>query len=120
VVHIGVDTTGIGYGVYELIQKFFPMVMPIHYNPHMKNKMVIKAINVISNNRFEYDEDSVTIASSFINIRKKIAGDQISYATNRTVATGHADIAWAIMHAMVYEPLTGGMDSTKTTIGLAA
>jgi uncharacterized protein YjcR len=120
VVHIGVDTTGIGYGVYELIQKFFPMVMPIHYNPMMKNKMVIKAINVISNKRFEYDEDSVSIASSFINIRKKVAGDQISYATNRTAATGHADIAWAIMHGMVYEPLTGGMDSIQTTIGLAA
>jgi len=120
VVHIGVDTTGIGYGVYELIQKFFPMVMPIHYNPHMKNKMVIKAINVISNKRFAYDEDSVSIASSFINIRKKVAGDQISYATNRTASTGHADIAWAIMHGMLYEPLTGGMDSIKTTIGLAA
>jgi len=74
VVHIGVDTTGmgLGLGVFELIQKFFPLAMPIHYNPHNKNKMVIKALNVIGKKRFEYDEDSVMIASSFINIRKKL------------------------------------------------
>ena len=55
-----------------------------------------------------------------MNIRKKVSGDQISYATNRTASTGHADIAWAIMHAMIYEPLTGGMDTIRTSIGLAA
>ncbi len=120
VVHIGVDTTGIGLGVFELIQKFFAMAMPIYYNPLMKNRLVQKAINIIANRRLEFDEESVGIASSFINIRKKVVGDQISYATNRTAATGHADIAWAIMHALIYEPLSGGIDSTRTSIGLAA
>lgn len=120
VVHIGVDTTGMGLGVFELIQKFFPLAMPIHYNPHNKNKMVIKALNVIGKKRFEFDEGSVMVASSFINIRKKVVGDQISYATNRTAATGHADIAWAIMHAMIYEPLSGDSSSTRTSIGLDA
>ncbi|MDO6426227.1 terminase family protein [Thalassotalea sp. 1_MG-2023] len=120
VVHIGVDTTGIGLGVFELIQKFFPMAMPIHYNPIMKNRLVQKAINVIANKRLEFDEESVGIASSFINIRKKVVGDQITYATNRTASTGHADIAWAIMHALIYEPLSGGIDSTRTSIGIAA
>ncbi|WP_067042879.1 terminase large subunit domain-containing protein [Moritella sp. JT01] len=120
VVHIGVDTTGMGLGVFELIQKFFPLAMPIHYNPHNKNKMVIKALNVIGKKRFEFDENSVMVASSFINIRKKVVGDQISYATNRTAATGHADIAWAIMHAMIYEPLSGDSSSTRTSIGLDA
>jgi len=116
--HIGVDTTGIGYGVFELIQKFYPMAMPIHYNPIIKNKLVLKASNVINNKRFEFDEGAVTVAASFINIRKKVVGDQITYATNRTAATGHADIAWAIMHAMIYEPLNGDSHSSQTTIGL--
>ncbi|SHO21084.1 Putative bacteriophage terminase, ATPase subunit [Moritella viscosa] len=106
--------------MFELIQKFFPLAMPIHYNPHNKNKMVIKALNVIGKKRFEFDENSVMVASSFINIRKKVVGDQISYATNRTAATGHADIAWAIMHAMIYEPLSGDSSSTRTSIGLDA
>ena len=82
--------------------------------------MVIKALNVIGKKRFEFDEGSVMVASSFINIRKKVVGDQISYATNRTAATGHADIAWAIMHAMIYEPLSGDSSSTRTSIGLDA
>jgi len=120
VVHIGVDTTGIGYGVFELIQKFYPMAMAIHYNPYIKNKMVLKALNVIGKKRLEFDEDAVSVASSFINIRKKVVGDQISYATNRTAATGHADIAWAIMHAMIYEPLSGDASSNQTSIGLDA
>ncbi|PAJ72252.1 terminase [Pseudoalteromonas sp. NBT06-2] len=116
--HIGVDTTGIGYGVFDLIQNFYPMAMPIHYNPIIKNKLVIKASNVINNKRFEFDEAAVTVAASFINIRKKVVGDQITYATNRTASTGHADIAWAIMHAMIYEPLSGDSHSSQTTIGL--
>ncbi|WP_299002331.1 terminase family protein [uncultured Shewanella sp.] len=118
--HIGVDTTGIGYGVFELIQKFYPMAMPLHYNPMVKNKLVIKAVNVINNKRFEFDENAPTVAASFLNIRKKVVGDQISYATNRTASTGHADIAWAIMHAMIYEPLSGDSMSSQTSIGIAA
>ena len=82
--------------------------------------MVIKALNVIGKKRLEFDEDAVSIASSFINIRKKVVGDQISYATNRTAATGHADIAWAIMHAMIFEPLSGDASSNQTSIGLDA
>lgn len=120
VVHIGVDTTGIGYGVYELIQKFFPMAMSIHYNPTIKNKLVIKALNVISKCRFEYDQDAMHIAASFMNIRKKITGDGITYATNRTASTGHADIAWAIMHAMIHEDLAGDNEALQTSIGFAA
>ena len=120
VVHIGVDTTGIGLGVFELIQKFFPLAMAIHYNQYLKNRMVIKAINVINKRRFEYDEDSRAIASSFINIRKKVTGDNVTYATNRTASTGHADIAWAIMHALIFEPLTGGIGAHETSIAIAA
>jgi len=118
--HIGVDTTGIGYGVWEMITKFYPNAEPIHYNPIIKNQLVIKAINVIKNRRFEFDQDAVNIASSFINIRRKVVGDQITYATNRTATTGHADIAWAIMHAMKFEPLDGNAHSRQTSVGIAA
>jgi uncharacterized protein YjcR len=120
VVHIGVDTTGIGLGVFELIENFFPQAMPLHYNPTLKNRLVQKAINIIHNKRIEFDQESVGIASSFINIRKKVVGDNITYATNRTASTGHADIAWAIMHGLIYEPLSGGMNGSQTSIGIAA
>ncbi len=120
VVHIGVDTTGIGLGVFELIENFFPQAMPLHYNPTLKNRLVQKAINIIHNKRIEFDQESVGIASSFINIRKKVVGDNITYATNRTASTGHADIAWAIMHGLIYEPLSGGVNGSQTSIGIAA
>ncbi|WP_018692510.1 terminase large subunit domain-containing protein [Algicola sagamiensis] len=118
--HIGVDVTGIGAGVFELIQEFFPNTMPIHYNPELKNRLVIKAQQVINSGRFEFDSDSVNVCASFMNIRKKVLGDKITYATNRTASTGHADIAWSIMHAMIYEPLSGDTTSKRTTIGIAA
>lgn len=120
VVHIGVDTTGIGLGVFELIEKFFPLAMPLHYNPMLKNKLVIKAINVIDHGRFEFDNTNPTVAASFMNIRKKVVGDQITYAANRTASTGHADEAWAIMHALIYEPLYVDTSNEQTTIEFAA
>jgi len=120
VVHIGVDTTGIGLGVFELIQKFFPQAMPLHYNPILKNRLVQKAINVIANKRLEFDHNPSAIASGFINIRKKVSGDVVSYVSNRTASVGHADIAWAIMHALFYEPLSGGMEGISTTVAIAA
>jgi hypothetical protein len=120
VVHIGIDTTGIGYGLYDLVSKFFPMVMPLHYNPLLKTQLVLKAMNVIKNKRLEFDEHATAIGSSFINIRKKVTGDKITYATNRTAEIGHADLAWAIMHALIYEPLSGGINSLETTVDIAA
>ncbi|WP_151173461.1 terminase large subunit domain-containing protein [Pseudoalteromonas ruthenica] len=118
--HIGVDTTGIGYGVWEMITKFYPQAEPIYYNPQIKARMVMKALNVIKNGRFEYDKDAVAVASSFINIRKKVVGDQVTYASNRSAEIGHADIAWAIMHAMIFEPLDGNSSSRQTSVGIAA
>ena len=104
----------------EMITKFYPQAEPIYYNPQIKARMVMKALNVIKNGRFEYDKDAVTVASSFINIRKKVVGDQITYASNRSAEIGHADIAWAIMHAMIFEPLDGNTANRRTSVGIAA
>jgi hypothetical protein len=32
-------------------------------------------------------------------------GGQITYAANRNNTTGHADKAWAVMHALAYEDI---------------
>ncbi|TMO97556.1 terminase large subunit domain-containing protein [Pseudoalteromonas ruthenica] len=118
--HIGVDTTGIGSGVFEMIQEFFPMAMPLHYNPALKTRLVIKAQQVIGSKRFEFDKKAVPVTSSFMNVRKKVVGDNVTYASNRSATTGHADLAWAIMHALIYEPLTGNTNNRQTTVGIAA
>ncbi len=116
--HIAIDTSGIGYGVYELVKKFFPAVTAIQYSLEVKTKLVLKARQIISRRRLEFDAGQTDIAMAFMTIHQTTTqSGMITYAASRTSETGHADIAWALMHALHKEPLTtsdqtgGGTDS---------
>jgi uncharacterized protein YjcR len=114
VVHLGIDTTGIGYGVYEKVVDFYPQATPIHYSMDMKNQLVVKALDVINTGRFQYLVGDNEITRAFLMITKTTTNSgQITYASSRNVEAGHADIAWAIMHALVYEPINN--DGRKST-----
>jgi uncharacterized protein YjcR len=115
VIHIGIDVSGMGWGVYELVQGFYPGVMPITYSVQQKTQLVVKALDVIQPPpRLEYDAGDKAITQAFLMIRQTTSDSgQITYAAARSGETGHADVAWAIMHAMIYEPLnTGGTGTT--------
>jgi uncharacterized protein YjcR len=113
--HIGIDTTGIGHGVFELVQDWYPLATPIHYSMEMKTKLVVKALDVIENRRFKYKAGDHEITRAFLMITKTTTGSGlITYASSRSVESGHADIAWAIMHALIYEPINN--DGRKTTV----
>ncbi|MBJ2480149.1 oxidoreductase, partial [Salmonella enterica subsp. enterica serovar Derby] len=43
VTYIGIDSTGVGHGVYENVKAFFPAVREFVYNPNVKNALVLKA-----------------------------------------------------------------------------
>lgn len=106
VVFMGIDCTGPGNGVFEMVQNFFPRATPIHYGLDTKTKLVLKAQDVIEHGRIEWDAEHTDIPQSFLQITQTSTGnDQITYAANRTRDTGHADKAWAIMHALSNEPL---------------
>lgn len=109
VAHIAIDTTGIGQAVYELVKKFFPAVKGINYSIEVKQQLVFKALSVINNGRMEFDASWVDLAHSFIAIKKVLtpSGNAVTYSAGRTEATGHADLAWATMHALMFEPLEG-------------
>ncbi|WP_224798158.1 terminase ATPase subunit family protein [Idiomarina abyssalis] len=115
VTYIGIDITGIGEGVFQLVKQFFPQVTPFQYSPVVKGRLVMKAHDVISKGRLEYDAGSSDIAQSFISIRKSItaSGRAPTYETGRTKEASHGDLAWATMHALHNEPLegTGGSKS---------
>lgn len=114
VVHLGIDTTGIGYGVYEKVVDFYPMAKPINYSLDMKNQLVVKALDVINTGRFQYLAGDNEITRAFLMITKTTTNSgQITYASSRNVEAGHADIAWAIMHALIYEPINN--DGRKAT-----
>lgn len=109
VTYIGIDVTGIGQGVYQLVKQFFPNATPFSYSPDVKVRLVLKAKDVISKGRLEFDAGWTDMAQSFMAIRKTItaSGRQITFEASRSEDISHADLAWATMHALANEPLEG-------------
>lgn len=106
---IGIDTTGLGQGVYQLVAKFFPAAKAINYSVEVKTRLVLKAKSVISKRRLEFDAGWVDLAQAFLAIRRTLtaSGRNVTYDAGRNEETGHADLAWACMHALDNEPLEG-------------
>jgi uncharacterized protein YjcR len=104
--HIGIDVTGVGMAVGESVRAFFAAVHTINYSLETKAALVQKAQDIISGHRFEYDAVHTDVAQSFMMIKQGITPNgQVTYKADRTEATGHADVAFAIMHAFIKEPL---------------
>lgn len=109
VTYIGIDTTGIGQGVFQLVKQFFPGARSFNYSPEVKMRLVMKAMDVISKGRMEFDAGWSDVAASFMAIKKTTtpSGRQITFEAGRSAETSHADLAWATMHALSNEPLEG-------------
>lgn len=106
--YIGIDTTGIGEGVYQNVKPFYPAVTSIQYNPSVKIQMVMKALDVMNKGRLEFDSGWNDLAAAFMSIRRGVtAGKMPTFEASRSEETSHADIAWATMHALLHEPLAG-------------
>ena len=116
VTYIGIDVTGIGEGVYQLVKQFFPAVRSFQYSPVVKGQLVMKTYDVISKGRLEFDAGWTDLAQAFMSIRKTMtaSGRMPTYESSRSDEISHADIAWAAMHALVNEPLEG---ATTTNSG---
>lgn len=109
VTYIGIDATGVGAGVFQLVKQFFPATRGIAYSLDVKNRLVLKAKDVITSGRLEFDAGWTDLAQAFMAIRKTMtaSGRQTTFEAGRTEETGHADLAWATMHALDNEPLEG-------------
>lgn len=108
VTYIGVDTTGIGSGVSESISTLYPREFhAIHYSVSSKTRLVLKMIDVIEGRRIEWDSGKKDISMSCLAIRRTVtdSGGAITFKASRDNATGHADIFFAIAHAVINEPL---------------
>lgn len=113
VTKIAIDTTGAGNAVLQLVREWFPLVTAINYSPIIKGQMVLKAKNVITSNRLEFDAGWRDMAAAFMAIRPKITKQGVTYEAHRGGGIGHADLAWAVMNALFFEPL----DSSKPADG---
>jgi uncharacterized protein YjcR len=109
VTYIGIDTTGIGSAVAQLVRQFFPGLTTFSYSPEVKTRLVMKAWDVVSKGRLEFDAGWTDMAQSLMAIRKTVTpgGRQFTYSAGRNDNTGHADLAWALFHALHNEPLEG-------------
>lgn len=118
VTYIGIDSTGVGHGVYENVKAFFPAVREFVYNPNVKNALVLKAYDIISHRRLEFDAGHTDIAQSFMAIRRATtaSGNRPTYEASRSEEASHADLAWATMHALFNEPLQGEAANTSNIV----
>ncbi|WP_293935552.1 terminase ATPase subunit family protein [Iodobacter sp.] len=116
VAYIGIDTTGIGQGVYQLVKQFYPAAKAINYSVEMKGRLVMKAQDVIRKGRLEFDAGWTDLAAAFMAIQKTMtaSGRQVTYSASRSEEVSHADLAWACMHALLNEPLEGSTSTNSS------
>lgn len=109
VTYIGLDVTGMGTGVAQLVRQFFPQLTTFSYSPEIKTQLVLKTMDVIRSGRLEYDAGWIDMTQSLMSIKKTLTASQrqMTFTASRSEETGHADLAWALMHALHHEPLEG-------------
>jgi hypothetical protein len=123
VTEIAIDCTGAGNAVFQLVLKWFPMARRIDYSPMVKTLMVQKAQNVFRNRRIEFDAGWTDLVMALVSIHPQLTPGQkhITYVAGRTAGNGHADLAWALLHALYCEPLDatdpGASRSTMEIMG---
>jgi uncharacterized protein YjcR len=107
VTDIAIDTTGHGRAVFELVKKWFPTVRAIEYSVATKTALVIKGQSLFRSGRVEFDAGWTDVMQAFMAIRPALTGSGkgVTYTAARNGKVGHADIAWAILHAFSNEPL---------------
>ncbi|EDT3961273.1 terminase [Salmonella enterica subsp. enterica serovar Richmond] len=106
--YIGIDVTGMGIGVFEMVQGFARReAKAIHYSVESKNRLVMKMLDVVDTDRIEWSEDQKEIATAFLQVKKTTtaSGNAMTFVADRNNENGHADIFFAIAHAMDNEPL---------------
>ena len=113
VTRIGIDTSGAGGAVLELVSAWFPMAEGYKYSLQSKTALVLKAKDVISAGRLEFDGGWLDVAQAFMAIRPEMTKAGPTYVASRIAGVGHADVAWAICHTLYFEPL----DITKPASG---
>lgn len=108
VTYLGIDITGIGAGVYDLLSNKHPReTVAIHYSNENKNRLVMKMIDVIDGNRLQFDAGMKETAMSFMAIKRVStnSGNMMTFKADRSEVVGHADDFWALSHALINEPL---------------
>jgi len=94
--NLAVDITGSGYYVADYIEVIYPRTEKVQFSPEVKTALVQKFQSVLLEKRFEYDENDITFPLACMTVYQAVTerSNQITYASNRTKTTGHADEFW--------------------------
>jgi hypothetical protein len=94
---LAVDITGSGYYIGDYLEPIFPTVEKVQFSPEVKTAIVQKFQSVLLEKRFEYDENDIVFPLACMTVYQTVTekSNQITYASNRTKSTGHADEFWA-------------------------
>lgn len=101
--YIGIDTNGVGHGVYEMIREFARrQAKPILYTLESKAKLVLKVHDLVERGLLKWNEQEQDLAASFLMIKQSAtsSGNNITFTADRTSNLQHADVFWAIAHAI--------------------
>ena len=112
VVFLAIDNTGNGMSVSEHVSKFYPSLKRLNYSVELKTRMALRAKELLTRRRLQFDAGSQDVAKSFISIKKALtsSGSQMTLVAGRSAETGHADVAWAIMNALEAAPIVDTTD----------
>ncbi|MBO2695798.1 terminase large subunit domain-containing protein [Shewanella algae] len=119
---LGIDTTGLGAGVWDIISPLYPReAHAIHYSNENKTRLVLKMIDVIEADRLQFDQTMVDIPAAFMAIKRSMSssGSMMTFKADRSEKVGHADVFWAISHAVIKEPINYST-KRKSTWAIAA
>jgi uncharacterized protein YjcR len=118
VTEIGIDVTGVGAAVWQNVITFFPRARQIRYDPTVKSLMVHKAKSVFEDRRIEFDAGWTDLAMALMSIHPQLTKGQrqLTFVARRSAETGHADLAWALLHALFFEPLDGADSGRRSSV----
>lgn len=114
--YLGIDTNGVGHGVYEMVREFAGnRAKPILYTPESKSALVLKVHDLVEHGLLRWNEEERDIPASFLMIKQSAtaSGNKITYTADRTAQNQHADVFWAISHAINKRELNDTKKRTK-------
>lgn len=121
--YIGIDNQGVGDGVYQQLFKQFPSITEaIRYSPESKASMVVKMLTLLKRKLIEVDDvylDEILPSMLAIQRGSTKHGGAMTYTARRSEDSGHADAAWAWMHALNkadFENLLGGEEGSGESL----
>lgn len=122
VVHIGIDTTGVGSVVAGRIERLLMgkniTIKKMEGSATLKSYLVMQMKIQFRDRLTRFDKDWTDVFESYLAIRPKVGKNQVLYETVRNTQNKHADFSWAIMYALSYINIDGTISTDNAAKGV--